>query len=104
MTNHKQEQPRRVPEGRVAMTLIRVFMAVIDAGRKIGTHEVAEQLQRDGIEVKLRTVQRYLQTLKDEGFPIDNDGQSPQGWFAKKQRTAEEQEMIDVVRVMRRAA
>jgi len=104
MTNHKQEQPRRVPEGRVAMTLIRVFMAVIDAGRKIGTHEVAEQLQRDGIEVTLRTVQRYLQTLKDEGFPIDNDGRSPQGWFLKKNVTQEEKALSEAVVIMRRAA
>lgn len=48
-------------------------------GKWIGTRELQEQLQREGIDISLRTIQRDLNQIA-ERFPIENNGATPQGW------------------------
>ena len=48
-------------------------------GKWIGTRELQEQLQREGIDISLRTIQRELNQIA-ERFPIENKGATPQGW------------------------
>ncbi len=48
-------------------------------GKWIGTRDLQEQLQREGIDISLRTIQRDLNQIA-ERFPIENNGATPQGW------------------------
>ena len=47
--------------------------------RWIGTTELQQDLQREGIDTNLRTIQRDLVALA-EHFPLESNGLSPQGW------------------------
>lgn len=51
----------------------------VSRSRWIGTTELQQILQREGIDINLRTIQRDLNTLADH-FPLENNGLSPQGW------------------------
>ncbi|KAA8735266.1 WYL domain-containing protein [Acinetobacter qingfengensis] len=48
-------------------------------GKWIGTRDLQQQLEREGIQISLRTVQRDLNQIA-ERFPIENNGATPQGW------------------------
>ncbi|MFB2538149.1 MULTISPECIES: helix-turn-helix transcriptional regulator [unclassified Acinetobacter] len=48
-------------------------------GKWMGTRELQESLQREGIDISLRTIQRDLNQIA-ERFPIENNGATPQGW------------------------
>ncbi|WP_159556254.1 helix-turn-helix transcriptional regulator [Alcanivorax sp. S71-1-4] len=41
--------------------------------------ELQRELQREGVDVNLRTIQRDLNALAEQ-FPLETDGASPQGW------------------------
>lgn len=56
-----------------------VMLQRIARGRWIGTEELQQALQREGIDVNLRTIQRDLVGLA-EFFPLESNGLSPQGW------------------------
>lgn len=55
----------------------------IKRGSWIGTAELQQRLQREGVDVNLRTIQRDLKTLVEK-FPLEANGLSPQGWRWKK--------------------
>lgn len=44
-----------------------------------GTTELQQTLQREGVDVNLRTIQRDLKALAEQ-FPLEASGSSPQGW------------------------
>ncbi len=49
--------------------------------RRVGTRDIQRQIREaTNVEVPLRTLQRDLNELK-EIFPIENDGENPQGWW-----------------------
>lgn len=48
-------------------------------GRWIGTRDIQQKLQQEGIAISLRTIQRDLNQIV-ERFPIENNGATPQGW------------------------
>jgi predicted DNA-binding transcriptional regulator YafY len=48
-------------------------------GKWIGTRDLQQQLEREGIAISLRTIQRDLNQIA-ERFPIENNGATPQGW------------------------
>ncbi len=49
--------------------------------RRVGTRDIQRQLNEVAkVDVPLRTLQRDLNELK-EIFPIENDGENPQGWW-----------------------
>lgn len=45
----------------------------------MGTRELQEILEREGIEISLRTIQRDLNQISQR-FPIESNGTVPQGW------------------------
>lgn len=49
----------------------------------MGTTELQQRLQHEGVDVNLRTIQRDLKSLA-ERFPLESNGLSPQGWRWKK--------------------
>jgi predicted DNA-binding transcriptional regulator YafY len=51
----------------------------VSRGRWVGTAELQQALQQEGIDVNLRTIQRDLVALADF-FPLESNGLSPQGW------------------------
>lgn len=55
----------------------RLLRAIPRAPVRMSTHQFQEIL---GETVTLRTIQRDLQYLKDQGFPIANDNSKPMGW------------------------
>jgi len=55
--------------------------------RWMGTMELQQTLQREGIDITLRTIQRDLNTLAEQ-FPLENNGMSPQGWRWKTEAPA----------------
>lgn len=56
-----------------------VLLQSLKRGSWTGTSALQQTLQREGIEINLRTIQRDLKTLA-ERFPLEADGLSPQGW------------------------
>ncbi len=48
-------------------------------GKWLGTADIQQKLEREGIQVSLRTIQRDLNQLA-ERFPLEGNGASPQGW------------------------
>lgn len=55
----------------------------IKRGSWIGTAELQQRLQREGVDVNLRTIQRDLNALVEK-FPLEPNGLSPQGWRWKQ--------------------
>lgn len=55
----------------------------IRRGSWIGTAELQQRLQREGVDVNLRTIQRDLNALAEK-FPLEPNGLSPQGWRWKQ--------------------
>lgn len=56
------------------------ILFMLKTTKKIGTHDIKQNLSEMGIDYSLRTIQRCLIELQDAGFPIVGDGCSPQGW------------------------
>ncbi|MBH1970071.1 WYL domain-containing protein [Moraxellaceae bacterium AER2_44_116] len=48
-------------------------------GKWLGTADIQQMLEREGVQVSLRTIQRDLNQLA-ERFPLESNGASPQGW------------------------
>ena len=48
-------------------------------GKWLGTADIQQRLEREGVQVSLRTIQRDLNQLA-ERFPLEGNGASPQGW------------------------
>lgn len=51
----------------------------LQRSRWVGTTELQQALQQEGIDVDLRTIQRDLVALANF-FPLESNGLSPQGW------------------------
>lgn len=64
----------------VLKRLIDILSLVSDStGRKIGTVEIQKQLEANGVNVSLRTVQRDLRLMQRIGLPICVDEHQPMG-------------------------
>lgn len=55
------------------------LLSRLNTGKWIGTRQLQEQLQREGIDISLRTIQRDLKQLAQR-FPLEANGEIPQGW------------------------
>ncbi len=55
------------------------ILSRLSAGKWMGTRELQEILNREGIEISLRTIQRDLNQISQR-FPIESSKTSPQGW------------------------
>ncbi len=55
------------------------ILSRLPSGKWLGTRDLQEQLQREGINISLRTIQRDLNQIA-ERFPIENNHNVPQGW------------------------
>lgn len=55
------------------------LLSRLSTGKWTGTRQLQDQLQREGIEVSLRTIQRDLNQLAQR-FPIESNREVPQGW------------------------
>ena len=55
------------------------ILSRLSTGKWMGTRELQEILQREGIDITLRTIQRDLNQISQR-FPIENNGAVPQGW------------------------
>ena len=55
------------------------LLSRLNTGKWVGTRQLQEQLQREGIEISLRTIQRDLKQLAQR-FPLEANGEVPQGW------------------------
>lgn len=55
------------------------LLSRLSTGKWIGTRQLQEQLQREGIAISLRTIQRDLNQLSSR-FPIESNHEIPQGW------------------------
>jgi predicted DNA-binding transcriptional regulator YafY len=55
------------------------ILSRLSTGKWMGTREIQEILQREGIDISLRTIQRDLNQISQR-FPIENNGAVPQGW------------------------
>jgi predicted DNA-binding transcriptional regulator YafY len=55
------------------------LLSRLSTGKWTGTRQLQEQLQREGIDISLRTIQRDLNQLSSR-FPIECNGEVPQGW------------------------
>lgn len=55
------------------------ILSRLSTGKWMGTRELQEILQREGIDITLRTIQRDLNQISQR-FPIENNGTVPQGW------------------------
>ncbi len=55
------------------------LLSRLSTGKWVGTRQLREQLQREGIDISLRTIQRDLNQLSSR-FPIECNGEVPQGW------------------------
>ena len=54
------------------------ILSRLSSGKWMGTRELQEILQREGIDITLRTIQRDLNQISQR-FPIANNGAVPQG-------------------------
>ena len=55
------------------------ILSRLTTGKWMGTRELQEQLEREGIEISLRTIQRDLNQIAQR-FPIESNKNVPQGW------------------------
>lgn len=55
------------------------ILSRLGTGKWLGTREIQEILQREGIDISLRTIQRDLNQISQR-FPIENNKAVPQGW------------------------
>ncbi|WP_139851645.1 helix-turn-helix transcriptional regulator [Acinetobacter pullicarnis] len=55
------------------------ILSRLGTGKWLGTREIQETLQREGIDISLRTIQRDLNQISQR-FPIENNKAVPQGW------------------------
>lgn len=55
------------------------LLSRLNTGKWTGTRQLQEQLQREGIQISLRTIQRDLKQLAQR-FPLESNGEVPQGW------------------------
>ena len=55
------------------------ILSRLTTGKWMGTRELQETLQREGIEISLRTIQRDLNQISQR-FPIESNKTVPQGW------------------------
>ncbi len=76
-----QQQHLQQPGKETASGLHRQWQLLsrLSPGRWTGTRQLQEQLQREGIDVSLRTIQRDLNQLAQR-FPIESNHEVPQGW------------------------
>lgn len=55
------------------------ILSRLSTGKWMGTRELQEVLEREGIEISLRTIQRDLNQIAQR-FPIESNKTVPQGW------------------------
>ena len=55
------------------------ILSRLSTGKWMGTRELQEILNREGIEISLRTIQRDLNQIAQR-FPIESSKTTPQGW------------------------
>lgn len=55
------------------------ILSHLSTNKWVGTRELFDILQRDGIDISLRTIQRDLNQISQR-FPIENNKETPQGW------------------------
>lgn len=55
------------------------ILSRLSTGKWMGTRELQETLEREGIDISLRTIQRDLNQISQR-FPIENNKTVPQGW------------------------
>lgn len=55
------------------------ILSRLSTGKWMGTRELQEILQREGIDISLRTIQRDLNQIAQR-FPIESNKTVPQGW------------------------
>ncbi|XID74200.1 helix-turn-helix transcriptional regulator [Alkanindiges sp. WGS2144] len=55
------------------------ILSKLPTGKWIGTRQLQEQLQREGIDISIRTIQRDLNQIATR-FPIESNKETPQGW------------------------
>ncbi len=55
------------------------ILSRLSTGKWMGTRELQQQLQREGIDISLRTIQRDLNQIAQR-FPIESNKTVPQGW------------------------
>lgn len=55
------------------------ILSCLTTGKWTGTRQLQEILQREGIDISLRTIQRDLNQLAQR-FPIESNKEVPQGW------------------------
>ena len=55
------------------------ILSRLSTGKWMGTRELQQQLQREGINASLRTIQRDLNQIAQR-FPIESNKTVPQGW------------------------
>ncbi|OTG83068.1 helix-turn-helix transcriptional regulator [Acinetobacter sp. ANC 4648] len=55
------------------------ILSRLSTGKWLGTRELQESLEREGIEISLRTIQRDLNQISQR-FPIESNKTVPQGW------------------------
>ena len=85
--SQREIDPRRdkshdpVPEKETANSLYRQWQILsrLPSGKWLGTRDLQEQLQREGIDISLRTIQRDLNQIAQR-FPIESNKATPQGW------------------------
>lgn len=70
-----------IQEKETSNTLYRQWqiLSCLGTTKWMGTRELQEILQREGIEISLRTIQRDLNQISQR-FPIENNSTIPQGW------------------------
>ncbi len=55
------------------------ILSKLPTGKWLGTRQLQEQLQREGIDISIRTIQRDLNQIASR-FPIESNKETPQGW------------------------
>ena len=55
------------------------ILSRLSTGKWMGTRELQEALEREGIDISLRTIQRDLNQISQR-FPIESNKTVPQGW------------------------
>lgn len=75
------KKPANTAEKETSNSLHRQWQILsrLSTGRWVGTRQLQEQLQREGIDISIRTIQRDLNQLA-ERFPIESNRETPQGW------------------------
>ncbi|MEC8057976.1 MAG: WYL domain-containing protein, partial [Pseudomonadota bacterium] len=55
------------------------ILSRLSTGKWMGTRELQEMLEREGVDISLRTIQRDLNQIAQR-FPIESNKTVPQGW------------------------